>query len=316
MLSALAIVVTFDEKRAVDGATIEAATGETLTLLGPSGSGKSTLLRVIAGLQPVDAGSVLVDGIDLAGIPPHRRGIGFMFQDGALFPHRNVEANVGFGLKVTGRGRAETRRRAHELLELVGLAGYEQRPIDTLSGGERQRVALARALAPAPRVLLLDEPLASLDGPLRDRLRDDLADLFQRLELAVVYVTHDVGEALALGHRVAVLRSGRDVQTSTPDELWRHPADEWVARFLGMGNIVTREGRRELIRPEAIELVPDADGNATVLTVERRGPTTAVRIRLDGGADLESVTLALEPPRAGERVLVRIDSEGVVEFPS
>jgi thiamine transport system ATP-binding protein len=316
MLAAREIVVSFDGKRAVDGATIEVATGETLALLGPSGSGKSTLLRVIAGLQPVDEGHVLVDGVDLAGVPPYRRGIGFMFQDGALFPHRDVEANVGFGLKVTGRGKAETRRRAHELLELVSLGGYERRAIDTLSGGERQRVALARALAPAPRVLLLDEPLASLDGPLRDRLRDDLADLFERLDLAVVYVTHDVGEALSLGHRVAVLRSGRDVQTSTPDGLWREPADEWVARFLGMGNIVTRDGRRELIRPEAITVRPDAEGNATVLAVERRGPTTVLRIRLDGVGELESVTLALQPPRAGERISVRIDPRGVVEFRS
>jgi thiamine transport system ATP-binding protein len=291
MLAARGIVVSFDGSRALDGVTIEVEGGETVALLGPSGSGKSTLLRAIAGLQPVDAGSVLADGIDLAGVPAHRRGIGLMFQDGALFPHRDAGANVGFGLKVAGRGREETVRRTGELLELVGLAGYERRAVDTLSGGERQRVALARALAPAPRVLLLDEPLA------------------------VVYVTHDVGEALALGHRVAVLRDGRVMQTATPDELWRRPADEWVARFLGMGNIVARDGRRELIRPEAISLTADGESNATVLSVERRGLTTAVCLRLDEGLELEAVSLALDPPLAGARVAVRIDRAGVVEFP-
>jgi thiamine transport system ATP-binding protein len=314
MLRAEGIVVEHGPWRTLDGATLEAATGETVALLGPSGSGKSTLLRVVAGLEPLVAGRVVVDGRDLTGVPPHRRGIGLLFQDGALFPHRDVGANVGFGLKAAGRPRTEIDRRTAELLELVGLSGYERRAVDTLSGGERQRVALARALAPAPGVLLLDEPLAALDGPLRDRLRDDLRTLFRQLELTVVHVTHDVEEAFALGRRVAVLREGRIVQTATPDELWRAPADEWVARFLGMANIVVHDGRRTLIRPEAVLVEPAEPGNATVAAVDRSGPATSLRVALDEGEELQAVTLTLAPPSQGDRVRVTIDPAGVVEL--
>ena len=179
-----------------------------MTVLGPSGSGKTTLLRVIAGLQRPDAGRVLLDGRDLEGIPPHRRGIGLVFQDHALFPHRDVSGNVSFGLRMRGDPPEAVAARTAEVLDLVGLAGFEHRSIGTLSGGEQQRVALARALAPEPRVLLLDEPLGSLDRRLRDRLLDDLARVFDELGLTAVYVTHDQTEAFALGDRVAVMRAG------------------------------------------------------------------------------------------------------------
>jgi thiamine transport system ATP-binding protein len=256
-----------------------------------------------------------MDGRPIDDVPPHRREVGLMFQDGALFPHRDVGANVAFGLKVARRPRAERAKKTSELLELVGLAGYERRAVDTLSGGERQRVALARALAPEPRVLLLDEPLASLDGPLRDRLRDDLAELFARLDVGVVYVTHDVGEATALGHRVAMLRAGTVAQTATPEELWRRPAGEWVARFLGMGNVISRNGRTELIRPEAITVtVASGDGNATVAGSRRSGSAIVLSLELDSGLELDAATLALEPPSTGERVDVQIDPAGIVEL--
>ena len=201
---------------ALAGADLEVAGESIVAVLGPSGSGKSTLLRAIAGLQRLDAGSVTLDGRSLAGVPPHRRGIGLMFQDDALFPHRDVAANVAFGLRMQGAERAAAAARVGELLDLVGLGGREQRTIASLSGGERKRVALARALAPAPRVLLLDEPLGALDRPLHDRLVVELSDLFDEIGQTALYVTHDVAEAFAIGARVAVMREGAIVQVATP----------------------------------------------------------------------------------------------------
>ncbi|MDH4176424.1 MAG: ABC transporter ATP-binding protein [Thermoleophilia bacterium] len=305
------IVVELGGVRILDGVGLEAGEAETLALLGPSGSGKSTLLRVAAGLQPPAAGRVLLDGADITRVPAHRRGVGLVFQDAVLFPHRTVGDNVGFGLRVRGDAVADRRRRVSELLELVGLAGAEQRDVGTLSGGEAQRVALARALAPSPRVLLLDEPLASLDGPLRDRLRDDLHDLFAALRLTVVHVTHDVAEAFALGRRVAVLRDGRIAQTATPDELWSRPADTWVARFLGMRNLIEDDAGLRVVRPEAVHVVPGDD--AVVLAVDRRGPLTVLTVRLDGAEELEAATTTLTAPRPGDRVSVEIDPDGVVD---
>ena len=244
------IVVRFGETRALDGATLEVGAGEVVALLGPSGSGKSTLLRVVAGLQRLDEGRVLVDGVDASATPPHRRGIGVVFQDHALFPHRDVFGNVAFGLRMRGDSHEAMERRVGELLELVGLGGFERRSIATLSGGERQRIALARALAPEPRVLLLDEPLASLDRRLRDRLLEDLDRIFETLAVTALYITHDLREAFALGDRVAILMQGRIVQTGTPDEVWARPASEEVARFLGLTNV--RDG--VVVRPEAVRV--------------------------------------------------------------
>ncbi|MSO58639.1 MAG: ABC transporter ATP-binding protein [Thermoleophilia bacterium] len=203
------LVVVHDGRRVLDGASLSLAAGEVVALLGPSGSGKTTLLRALAGLQPLESGRVLLDGGDVTSLAAHRRGIGLVFQDGALFPHRDVAGNVGFALRVRGDTAHAIEERVAETLELVGLGGMERRRVGTLSGGERQRVALARALAPSPRVLLLDEPLASLDGALRERLRDDLRALFSRLGTTALHVTHDVGEAAALADRVVELCDGR-----------------------------------------------------------------------------------------------------------
>ena len=196
MLSAEHVTVRFATKLALDDATLTVADGEVVAVLGGSGSGKTTLLRVIAGLQAPDAGRVVLAGRDLEGVPPHRRGIGLVFQDHALFPHRDVLGNVAFGLRMRSDPPERIAARAAEVLELVGLAGFERRAVGTLSGGEQQRVALARALAPEPDVLLLDEPLGSLDRRLRDRLLDDLAQLFETLRVTAVYVTHDQAEAV------------------------------------------------------------------------------------------------------------------------
>ena len=314
MLQVENVIVRFDGKAALDGVTLDVAENEVVTVLGPSGSGKSTLLRVIAGLQRPDSGRVLLEEEDLSSVPAHRRGIGLVFQDHALFHHRDVGENVAFGLRMRGDPRREVERQVHELLDLVGLAGYERRSVATLSGGEQQRVALARALAREPRVLLLDEPLGSLDRRLRDRLLDDLAELFDELGVTALYVTHDQAEAFALGDRVAVVREGRVVQTGTPDTLWAHPADEDVARFLGLANV--RAGT--VIRPEAVsvaELVHGQPGDGVVESAVRQGPTVRLLVRLDDGGTLDAAVASVDHPEPGDRVSVEIDPAGIVRLP-
>ena len=311
MLQVDAVTVAFDGENALGSASLDVADGEIVTVLGPSGSGKTTLLRVIAGLQVPDAGRVLLDEIDLVGTPPHRRGVGLVFQDHALFPHRDVFGNVAFGLRMRGDSAHAVGTRTAELLALVGLAGLEDRSVGTLSGGEQQRVALARALAPEPRILLLDEPLGSLDRRLRDRLLDDLERLFDELRVTAVYVTHDQTEAFTLGDRVAVMRDGHVVQVATPDELWAHPLDEDVARFLGLANVADDD----IVRPEAVRVRPaTGDGQGVVERVVRVGPVVRMRVRLDDGRTLEAAVAAIAHPRAGDRVDVEIDPEGIVRF--
>ncbi|HEY5871746.1 MAG TPA: ABC transporter ATP-binding protein [Gaiellaceae bacterium] len=311
MLQVDSVSVGFDGKKALDDASLDVANGEVVTVLGPSGSGKTTLLRVIAGLQPPDEGRVLLDDSDLAGVPPHRRGVGLVFQDHALFPHRDVFGNIAFGLRMRGDSPEQVERRTIELLALVGLAGFERRSVGTLSGGEQQRVALARALAPEPRILLLDEPLGSLDRRLRDRLLGDLEQLFDELALTAVYVTHDQTEAFTLGDRVAVMRAGRVAQIATPDELWARPLDEDVARFLGLANVAGGE----VVRPEAVTVRRTPEGGEGVVEkAVRTGPVVRLRVRLDDGRSLETVVAALDHPHVGDRVDVDVDPKGIVPF--
>ena len=315
-LRAEALEVRFDGAQALAGASLEVAAGETVALLGPSGCGKTTLLRALAGLQRLERGRVFVDGREVTRTPPHQRGIGLMFQQHALFPHRDVAGNVAFGLRMAGVPHEEIRNRVEELLELVGLSGAAKRSVETLSGGEQQRVALARALAPAPRVLLLDEPLGSLDRPLHDRLLAELRELFKRLGLTVLSVTHDAAEAFALGDRVAMMRSGRIVQVATPDELWSRPADEWVARFLGQANIEQDGGTVRVTRPESVSVERSPHGDAVVLSAQRNGAAVTLRVRDSGGAELVVVVASVDAPTAGERVTTRIDPAGVVVVPA
>jgi thiamine transport system ATP-binding protein len=234
MLQIEGVSVVLAGRPVLDGVDLTVGESETVALLGPSGSGKSTLLRAVAGLEPLAAGRVSVDGRDLAGVAPHRRGFGFMFQDGALFPHRDVRGNVEFGLRMAGVPAAERAARVDEVLALVGLTGLGARRVSKLSGGEQQRVALARTLAPRPRLVMLDEPLGSLDRLLHDRLVDDLRALLSAAALPALVVTHDHDEARALADRVALLRDGRIVQEGTLSELTAAPRDEWVATFLGL----------------------------------------------------------------------------------
>jgi thiamine transport system ATP-binding protein len=304
--------VAVDGARIVEDVSLEVASGERLALLGPSGAGKSTLLRVIAGLERPTAGRVVADGVDVTAVPAHRRGIGLVFQDAALFPHRTVAENVGFGPKVAGLPRDEQEARVAEALALVGLAHAGGRDVTTLSGGEAQRIALARALAPRPSTLLLDEPLGALDGPLRLRLQDDLRALFERLSLTVVHVTHAVGEAFALGDRVAILRAGRLAQVARPEELWARPGDDWVARFLGMRNVQRDGDQATVTRPEAVRVGPGS--GATVVAADRDGPVVRLRVRRDDGVELDAVSLA-DPPEPGDVVAVTIDPAGMLEVP-
>ncbi|MFG2814121.1 ABC transporter ATP-binding protein [Streptomyces sp. NPDC048410] len=316
----------------LDTVDLGVAEHEVVCVLGPSGSGKSTLLRSVAGLQPLDSGRVLLDGRDQAGVPAHRRGVGLMFQDHQLFPQRDVGGNVAFGPRMHGLPKAQRDDRVGELLELVGLPGAARRAVAGLSGGEQQRVALARALAPRPRLLMLDEPLGQLDRSLRERLVVELRDLFGRLGTTVLAVTHDQGEAFALGDRVVVMRDGRIAQSGTPLEVWRRPADAFVARFLGFENVAPAsvtgaaadtpwgklpvpegapQGAGELlVRPAGVRLVAVGEGLACTVTARTfRGTHVALRLRpTDGGPHLEAACPLRDAPETGAEVGVEFDA--------
>jgi thiamine transport system ATP-binding protein len=284
MLGVTGLTVTYDGFTAVDGIDLEVADGEIVCILGPSGSGKSSLLRAIAGLEPDARGVVSWDGDDLAGVPSHRRGFGLMFQDHALFPHRDVQGNVAFGLRMQRLPRAEIEARTARTLALVGLVGFERRRIRELSGGEQQRVALARALAAEPRLLMLDEPLGALDRALRERLVAELRALFVRLGLTTLFVTHDHDEAFALADRLVVMHAGRIEQLGAPAEVWQRPATAFVARFLGWN--VTRAFSSTLaaVRPEAVRIVDGSRGGIAGLVTSRtfRRDHFLLTVALDG----------------------------------
>jgi len=229
---------SYNEGRFPDDISFAVDDGEILCLLGPSGCGKTTLLRLIAGLEIPDSGKVLFEGRDIRGVPVHRRNFGLMFQDQALFPHKNVFENIAFGLQMQGLPADEIRERVAEVLDLVGMVGFEKRDVNQLSGGEQQRVALARSLAPHPRLLMLDEPLGALDRALRERLMNELRTILKSAGVTAIYVTHDQQEAFAVADRVIIMDRGRKVQEGKPEEVYQRPATEFVARFLGLENLL------------------------------------------------------------------------------
>ena len=251
-LSVCGLAVTYGDLRAVDGVDLEVAAGEVVALLGASGSGKSSLLRAVAGLEDVAAGEVAWDGRSMVRVPVHKRGFGLMFQDGQLFEHRDVGSNIAYGL--TGLPRAQRGERVREMLELVGLPGFERRRVTTLSGGQAQRVALARALAPAPRLLLLDEPLSALDRALREQLATDVRTILRRGGTTALYVTHDQDEAMTVADRVGVMEAGRLLRLDTPQRLWAEPGSSKVARFLGfdvVGDLALAPGALRVVEAAA-----------------------------------------------------------------
>lgn len=238
MLEVDAVHVRFGNLDVLRGINLKIPDATIMCLLGPSGSGKTTLLRAIAGLEALAAGDIRLNGHSIVDTPIHRRGFGLMFQDYALFPHMNVRQNIEFGLKMRGIGPQERAQRVREMLELVGLSGFESRDVTQLSGGERQRVALARSLATNPPLLMLDEPLGSLDAALRERLAVELRNIIKQVGLTAVYVTHDQQEAFAIADCVAIMNGGKIEQADTPERLYRHPRTRFAARFLGLDNIV------------------------------------------------------------------------------
>ncbi|MFJ2214051.1 ABC transporter ATP-binding protein [Streptomyces sp. NPDC101062] len=277
----------YEGQRILDVDRLSIRRGEFLSVLGPSGCGKTTLLNSLAGFVRPTAGRITLDGTDLTDVPTHRRGLGLVFQNYALFPHMTVAGNVAYGLKVRRTERAERDERVAEALRLVGLEAYADRRPKQLSGGQQQRVAVARALATRPAVLLLDEPLSNLDAKLRREMRVELRELQQRLGITMVFVTHDQEEAMSLSDRIAVMNGGRVEQLGTPTEVYRTPATRFVAEFIGAANILEGTGA--------------VDG-----TLHLGG------VGLDSGLatlpDGETVTLAVRPERVTVRA-VEADSD-------
>lgn len=251
MLEVRNIYKSYEGQMLLQGISFKASPDETVCLLGPSGSGKSTLLRIIAGLEEAEGGQVLWQGQDMAGIPVHQRNFGLMFQDYALFPHRDVAENVAFGLRMQGLPRPVVNDRVEQALRQVNMLALAQRRVTDLSGGEQQRVALARALAPAPRLLMLDEPLAALDRSLRETLSEELRRILHAAHIPAIYVTHDQQEAFAIADRLVVLQEGRVAQDATPAEIYAHPASAWVAEFFGLGSLL--HGKIKQIDPLQVE---------------------------------------------------------------
>jgi ABC-type Fe3+/spermidine/putrescine transport system ATPase subunit len=346
LLEVQGICKSYPDGWTMSGVRFAVERGEDVCLLGPSGCGKTTLLRLIAGLERPDAGRIVLNGKDVTELPPHLRGLGLMFQEYALFPHKDVFGNVVFGLRMRGRER-EAARRVSEVLELVGLAGFEHRDVNQLSGGERQRVALARSLAPRPELIMLDEPLGALDRSMRERLMGELPRILRQDGATAITVTHDQEEAFAIADRIVLMREGRVVQVGTPETVHARPASAWAAHFLGLTNLldarVTRPGEVDtaigalalddlgqhslqagakvtlLIRPEAARLDSHGANVMRARVVERsfRGEYQRLSVRHERGVALTfNFAVGARLPEAGEMVALRLDPQALVALPA
>jgi putative spermidine/putrescine transport system ATP-binding protein len=298
----------YGEVVAVAGIDLEVQPGEFFTLLGPSGSGKTTTLRMIAGFEDPSAGTIELAGEDVSGVPPYGRAVNTVFQDYALFPHMSVGENVAYGLRIAGVAKAERAKRRDEALEMVRLPGYGDRRPGELSGGQRQRVALARAIVNRPRVLLLDEPLGALDLKLREQMQVELKSIQGEVGITFVYVTHDQDEALTMSDRIAVFNEGRIEQVSPPVELYEQPQTEFVAGFVGVSNLLERDGARFTIRPEKVQLVDPAAAPNGLRTERGRiadiayaGMVTRYTVALEQGGELQLIRQNVEGTSPGGR---------------
>ena len=331
------VVKDFGEHRALAGIDLSIAPGEFIALLGPSGCGKTTALRVLAGLEQVNAGSILIDGADVAGVPTNKRDIGMVFQSYSLFPHMTTLENVEFGLRMRKVSPAQRKTRAAEALTMVGLDTLGERFAHQLSGGQQQRVALARALVTRPRVLLLDEPLSALDAKVRLQLRDEIRRIQTELGITTVFVTHDQEEALAVADRVAVMRDGRIEQIGTPEELYATPATPFVADFVGLSNRVPAEVVAGVVRVHGAELrlLGDALADGPVIALIRPedialdtaglpaivvassflGSLRRTQVRMADDSLLSIQHEVGENPQAGEAVYIRFTGAPVSASP-
>jgi putative spermidine/putrescine transport system ATP-binding protein len=335
--------------RALDAVDLDVRSGEFLTLLGPSGSGKSTLLMALAGFSRPSSGSIAFDGANITRLPPHKRNIGVVFQNYALFPHMNVAANVGYPLRLRRAGKAEIARRVRRALDLVQLGSMLERPIDSLSGGQRQRVALARAIVFEPKILLMDEPLSALDKKLREHMQIEIRHLHEKLGVTTIYVTHDQREALTMSDRIAVINQGRIAQIDRPRELYEAPASRFVAEFIGEAVLLPVElrdgaawfaGRRLqgvtvadrnrpqflVLRPEKIDLLPAGAGSdwnqfpGRVREVVYQGDSVLVSVQLEAGtlvnlrkpSDRSSLN---QLPANGDAVVLGVHAEDTLVVP-
>jgi ABC-type Fe3+/spermidine/putrescine transport system ATPase subunit len=335
----------FANQSVLNGISFQQSPGEILALLGPSGSGKTTMLEIIAGLIEPDSGDCLWDGRSLLGIPPHQRSFGLMFQEYVLFPHKNVQDNIAFGLKMTGEKQELTMARVRETLELVGLKGFESRDISTLSGGEQQRVALARSLAPEPKLVMLDEPLGALDRTIRERLVGDLRQILKEARQTALYVTHDQEEAFQVSDRVVILGDGRVAQIGPPQEIYFQPASPYVAKFIGMNNFLQGKAQKNkkgsviktslgnwqtsqnwegpgsvLIRPDKILLQEQISGNLICLEGSLFSSSfSGSALQIEMVIDQTQIQFSTSDPGdslpdIGERIKVWLDPDQSIHF--
>lgn len=339
---------SYDGETVLQDVSFSLAEGEIICLLGPSGSGKTTLLRILAGLEQEESGTIFYRGRDLRPIAPHKRQIGMMFQEYALFPHKTVWQNVAFGLEMQKLTKEETHEKVVAMLELVSLSGFGERNIDQLSGGERQRVALARSLAPEPELLLLDEPLGSLDRTLRDRLTTEIRQILKSIGVTAVFVTHDHAEAFSVADKVAILKGGRLQQYDSPENVYRSPVNKVVAEFLGFknlfkievgkasplaelllgvtGNKVPERSRQQyiLIRPDGAKVIKSQEQPpegwpviwGSVSHSRFQGTSYRYEVRIDDEPLRFELPIDPAPPRVGEKVQLALNPSAIKVLPA
>ena len=299
LLEIIDVEKRFGSVTAVERVSLSVERGEFFALLGPSGCGKTTLLRLIAGFETPDSGRIVIDGLDVTAMPPYARPVNMMFQSYALFPHLDVAANIGFGVRQEGMERRRREARVSEMLALVQMQGYERRRPHELSGGQKQRVALARALAKQPKLLLLDEPLAALDRKLREETRLELTGIQQRLGTTFLVVTHDQEEALGMASRIAVMRAGRFEQIGAPAEIYERPSSRFAADFVGAVNLFDAdavpgiaEGCTLAVRPEKLRLSAERPAGlalaATVVSIGYQGGQSTIHLQTSSGQKLRA----------------------------